>query len=50
MDLGFVGIFLGFKFEDTLGQCWAVLALCWAHVGSFDGFFGFHGGFRREKK
>ena len=40
MDLGFVGIFLGFKFEDTLGQCWAVLALCWAHVGSFDGFLG----------
>ena len=30
-------------------QCWAVLGLCWAQVGSFDGLLGFHGGFWREK-
>ena len=22
------------------GQCWAVLGLCWAHVGSFAGLYG----------
>ena len=22
------------------GQCWAVLGLCWAQVGSFDGLYG----------
>ena len=32
--------YFGSLFETMSGQCWAVLGLCWAHVGSFDGLFG----------
>ena len=42
-------VFFGWLLKTMSGQCWAVLGLCWAHVGSLDGLLGFHGGFWREK-
>ena len=32
--------YFGWLFATMSGQCWAVLGLCWAHVGSSDGLYG----------
>ena len=36
---------LGDFFRLCRANVGAVLGLCWAHAGSFDGLLGFHGGF-----
>ena len=42
--------YFGSLVETMSGQCWAVLGLCWAHVGSFDGLFGVPWSFLRAEK
>ena len=45
----YFGWLFGTMTMSMSGQCWAVLGLCWDHVGSFDWLFGFHAGFWGEK-